>query len=37
MAWVPGHGWGFLPAGSLDRNQTGTWSRPEEPGVQLPC
>lgn len=37
VAWVPGHGWGFLPVGSVDRSRTGFWSRPEEPAVQLPC
>lgn len=37
VVFVPGYGWGFMPAGAIDRSRTGFWSRPDDPGTQIPC
>lgn len=37
VVFVPGTGWGFVPAGVLDRSHTGTWSFPSDPGTPHAC
>lgn len=37
VVFVPGKGWGFVPAGSLDRSHTGHWSLPTKPGELHRC
>lgn len=37
VAFIPGVGWGFFPAGVLDRSDTGTWSFPESAGTLHKC